>query len=68
MKEHATEEHLNESILNEEILEDQKKNRIDHMTYLPGMEDPGSDIMDPKTMTMTAIRLLMCAGHCRQIR
>lgn len=38
MKEHATEEHLNESILNEEILEDQKKNRIDHMTYLPGME------------------------------
>lgn len=73
MKEHATEEHLNESILNEEILEDQKKNRIDHMTYLPGMEDPGSDIMvrwwkHPKTMTMTAIRLLMCAGHCRQIR
>ena len=73
MKEHATEEHLNESILNEEILEDQKKNRIDHMTYLPGMEDPGSDIMDQvveasKTMTMTAIRLLMCAGHCRQIR
>ena len=44
------------------------------MTYLPGMEDPGSDIMDQvveaseKTMTMTAIRLLMCAGHCRQIR
>ena len=37
MKEHATEEHLNESILNEEILEDQNKNRIDHMTYLPGM-------------------------------
>ena len=46
MKEHATEEHLNKSILSEEILEDQKKNRIDHMTYLPGMEDPGSDIMD----------------------
>ena len=46
MKEHATEEHLNESILSEEILEDQKKNRIDHMTYLPGMEDPGSDIME----------------------
>ncbi len=40
------EEHLNKSILSEEILEDQKKNRIDHMTYLPGMEDPGSDIMD----------------------
>ena len=69
MKEHATEEHLNESILNEEILEDQKKNRIDHMTYLPGMEDPGSDVMDQvveaiqKHMTMPAIRLLMCAGH-----
>ena len=29
--------HVNESILSEEILEDQKKNRIDHMTYLPGM-------------------------------
>ena len=29
---------MNESILSEEILEDQKKNRIDHMTYLPDME------------------------------
>ena len=38
--------HVNESILSEEILEDQKKNRIDHMTYLPGMEDIGSEIMD----------------------
>ena len=38
--------HINESILSEEILEDQKKNRIDHMTYLPGMEDIGSDVMD----------------------
>lgn len=38
-------EHLNESILNEEILEDQKKNRIDHMKYLPGMEVPESDVM-----------------------
>ena len=47
MKEHATEEHLNESILNEEILEDQKKNRIDHMTYLPGYGGiQASDIMD----------------------
>ena len=25
--------HINESILSEEILEDQKKNRIDHMTF-----------------------------------
>ena len=38
--------HINESILSEEILEDQKKNRIDHMTYLPGMEDIGSEILD----------------------
>ena len=38
--------HLNESILNEEILEDMKKNRIDHMTYLPGMEEIQSDIME----------------------
>ena len=39
-------EHFNESIYNEEILEDLKKNRIDHMTYLPGMEVLRSDIMD----------------------
>lgn len=39
-------QHLNESILNEEILEDLKQNRIDHMTYLPGMEVLNSDIMD----------------------
>ena len=31
-------QHINESILSEEILEDQKKNRIDHMKYMPGME------------------------------
>lgn len=41
-----TDLHLNESILSEEILEDLKKNRIDHMTYLPGMEVLESDIMD----------------------
>ena len=38
--------HVNESILSAEILEDQKKNRIDHMTYLPGMEDIGSEVLD----------------------
>ena len=38
--------HVNESILSEEILEDQKKNRIDHMTYLLDMQNIGSDIMD----------------------
>lgn len=39
-------QHLNESILNEAILEDQKKNRIDHMKYLPGMEVLESDVME----------------------
>lgn len=38
--------HVNESILSERILEDQKENRIDHMKYLPGMEQIPSDIMD----------------------
>ena len=32
---HTHEMHINESILSKEILEDQKKIRIDHMTYLP---------------------------------
>lgn len=45
-------DHLNESILNEEILEDMKKNRIDHMTYLPGMEEIESDIMDQVVTAM----------------
>ena len=36
--------HVNESILNDEIKEWQKKNRIDHMTYLPGMEVLESDV------------------------
>lgn len=38
--------HVNESILSEAILEDQKENRIDHMKYLPGMEQIRSDVMD----------------------
>ena len=38
------EEHVNESILNDEIREHLKENRIDHMTYLPGMEEVHSDI------------------------
>ena len=42
----SAENHINESILSDKIREDQKENRIDHMTYLPGMEDIGSDIMD----------------------
>ena len=44
--ENSSKEHWNESIVNEVILEDLKQNRIDHMTYLPGMEDLHSDIMD----------------------
>ena len=38
-------EHFNESILNDEILANLKKDRIDHMTYLPGMEVLESDTM-----------------------
>ena len=34
------------SILNDEIREFQKKNRIDHMKYLPDMEVLESDVMD----------------------
>ena len=37
---------INESILSDEIREHQKANRIDHMTYLPGMEIIDSDIPD----------------------
>ena len=42
----SAENHVNESILSDEIKEHQKKNRIDHMTYLPDMEVIPSDIMD----------------------
>lgn len=42
----STENHINESILSDEIREHQKENRINHMTYLPDMEDIGSEIMD----------------------
>ena len=37
-------EKINESILSESVLEDMKENRIDHMTYLEGMEVLDSDI------------------------
>ena len=47
--------HFNESIVNEEILEDMKKNRIDHMKYLPGMEVlEESDVMDQVISAMNA--------------
>ena len=45
----------NESIVNEEILEDMKKNRIDHMKYLPDMEQlEESDVMDQVISAMKA--------------
>lgn len=36
--------HINESILSDEIREDQKKNRTNHMEYMPDMEVIDSDI------------------------
>lgn len=42
----SAENHVNESILSDEIREHQRENRIDHMTYLPDMEDIGSEVMD----------------------
>ena len=42
----SKENHINESILSDEIKEHQKKNRIDHMKYMPDMEVLESDILD----------------------
>ena len=51
----AEKAHLNESILSEEILEDLKKNRIDHMKYMPGMEIlEESTVMDQVISAMEA--------------
>lgn len=50
----STENHVNESILSEEIKEHQKENRIDHMTYLPGMEVLESDVADRVIAAMEA--------------
>ena len=50
----STANHVNESILNEEIKELQKKNRIDHMTYLPGMEVLESGIQEQVITSMNA--------------
>lgn len=50
----STENHINESILSEEIKEHQKENRIDHMTYLPGMEVLESDVADRVIAAMEA--------------
>lgn len=46
-------EYINESIFNDEVLRDLKKERIDHMTYLPGMEILESDI-DQQVLAHTA--------------
>lgn len=42
----SAENHVNESILNDEIREHQKENRIDHMKYLPDMENIGEEILE----------------------
>ena len=47
-------EHINESILSDEIKEHQKEARIDHMTYLPGMEALRSDITKQVVEVMQA--------------
>ena len=39
-------EKINESIVTDAVREDMKKNRIDHMTYLPDMENIGSEIQE----------------------
>ena len=50
----STANHINESILSEEIREHQKENRIDHMRYLPDMENIGSEVMDRVIREMEA--------------
>ena len=45
-------DNINKSILTKQILEDQKEKRIDHMKYLPGMEQISSDIMDKVISSM----------------
>ena len=47
-------DHINESILSDEIREHQKKNRINHMEYLPGMEIIDSTIMEQVISAMDA--------------
>ncbi len=55
--------HINTSILSKQILEDQKKSRIDHMTYLPGMEQIDSDIMDKILAATAAYDYDKCTAH-----
>lgn len=59
---------VNESILSDEIREHQKENRIDHMKYLPGMEDlSSSDLMEQVISAMDAVDFdRYTAVHVRQ--
>lgn len=52
----SAENHINESILNDEIKEHQKKNRIDHLKYMPDMEVLDSDILD-KVLNLSLIHI-----------
>ena len=55
-------DHFNESIVNEVILEDMKKNRIDHMKYLPGMEGlPGKEV--PGSLQSCGCHVPVLCGH-----
>lgn len=47
-------EKINESILNDEIREHLNENRIDHMTYLPGMEALESEVQEKVIREMEA--------------
>ena len=53
--------HINESILSDEIREDLKKNRTNHMEYLPDMEVLESDIQQ-RMFLMLSIK---ATGHQR---
>ena len=46
--------HTNESILSKEVLEAQKKARTNHMEYMEGMENIGSEIQDQVIAAMEA--------------
>lgn len=47
-------EKINESILSDEIREHQKEHRIDHMTYLPDMEQISSEMLEQVLSEMKA--------------
>ena len=59
----STDNHINESILNDEIKEHQKKNRINHMTYLPDMEVLSSDTMEQVIEAMNRYDYNRCTAE-----